>query len=69
MECRNYCRGHAGLHRHKIGESAKFEAAGVKLDADGGYRVNDVGVGIAFVTGPWGTCIELNERPGAVYLP
>ena len=48
---------------------AKAEAAGVKLDADGGYRVNDVGVGIAFITDPWGTRIELNERPKAVYLP
>jgi extradiol dioxygenase family protein len=48
---------------------AKLEAAGVKLDADGGYRVNDVGVGIAFITDPWGTRIELNERPKAVYLP
>ena len=47
---------------------AKVEAAGVKLDADGAYRVNDVGVGIAF-TDPWGTRIELNERPKAVYLP
>ena len=36
---------------------AKLEAAGVKLDADGAYRVNDVGVGIAFITGPWGTRI------------
>jgi hypothetical protein len=27
-----------------------LEAAGVKLDADGAYRVNDVGVGIAFIT-------------------
>jgi hypothetical protein len=41
----------------------------VKLDADGAYRVNDVGVGIAFITDPWGTRIELNERPKAVYLP
>ena len=48
---------------------AKLEAAGVKLDADGAYRVNDVGVGIAFITDPWGTRIELNERPKAVYLP
>ena len=48
---------------------AKVEAAGVKLDADGAYRVNDVGVGIAFITDPWGTRIELNERPKAVYLP
>jgi catechol 2,3-dioxygenase-like lactoylglutathione lyase family enzyme len=48
---------------------AKLEAAGVKLDTDGGYRVNDVGVGIAFITDPWGTRIELNERPKAVYLP
>jgi catechol 2,3-dioxygenase-like lactoylglutathione lyase family enzyme len=48
---------------------AKLEAAGIKLDADGAYRVNDVGVGIAFITDPWGTRIELNERPKAVYLP
>ena len=48
---------------------AKLEAAGVKLDADGAYRVNDVSVGIAFITDPWGTRIELNERPQAVYLP
>jgi hypothetical protein len=31
--------------------------------------VNDVGVGIAFITDPWGTRIELNERPKAAYLP
>ena len=48
---------------------AKLEATGVKLDADGAYRVNDVGVGIAFITDPWGTRIELNERPKAAYLP
>ena len=41
----------------------------MKLDADGAYRVNDTGVGIAFITDPWGTRIELNERPKAVYLP
>lgn len=48
---------------------ARAEAAGVKLDADGGYRLNDAGVGIAFLTDPFGTRIEVNERPKAVYLP
>jgi len=26
--------------------------------------VNESGVGIAFITDPWGTYIEINERPG-----
>jgi hypothetical protein len=27
------------------------------------YTVNDIGVGIAFITDPRGTYIEINERP------
>ena len=50
-------------------DGLKIEIQEDKLDADGAYRVNDVGVGIAFITDPWGTRIELNERPKAVYLP
>jgi catechol 2,3-dioxygenase-like lactoylglutathione lyase family enzyme len=38
-----------------------LEANGVKLDRP--YTVNDAGIGIAFVTDPWGTNIEINERP------
>jgi len=38
-----------------------LEANNVKLDRP--YTVNDQGVGIAFVTDPWGTNIEINERP------
>jgi len=29
----------------------------------------DSGVALAFITDPWGTYIELNERPKPVYLP
>jgi catechol 2,3-dioxygenase-like lactoylglutathione lyase family enzyme/extradiol dioxygenase family protein len=39
-----------------------LEANNVKLDRP--YSVNDLGVGIAFVTDPFGTYIEINERPG-----
>jgi catechol 2,3-dioxygenase-like lactoylglutathione lyase family enzyme len=47
---------------------AKLEAAGVKLDRP--YTKNEQsGVALAFITDPWGTYIELNERPKAVYLP
>jgi catechol 2,3-dioxygenase-like lactoylglutathione lyase family enzyme len=45
----------------------KLEANGIKLDRP--YTKNPAGVGIAFITDPWGTYIELNERPQAVYLP
>ena len=38
-----------------------LEANNIKLDRP--YSVNDSGVGIAFITDPWGTYIELNERP------
>jgi catechol 2,3-dioxygenase-like lactoylglutathione lyase family enzyme len=38
-----------------------LEANDIKLDRP--YTVNDSGVGIAFITDPWGTYIEINERP------
>jgi catechol 2,3-dioxygenase-like lactoylglutathione lyase family enzyme len=43
-----------------------LEPNGIKLDRP--YTKNDAGVGLAFITDPWGTYIELNERPGAVYI-
>lgn len=47
---------------------AKLEAAGIKLDRP--YTKNEQsGVALAFITDPWGTYIELNERPKPVYLP
>ncbi len=46
----------------------KLEANGVKLDRP--YSKNEQsGVALAFITDPWGTYIELNERPKPVYLP
>src|SRR5215470_16714952 len=46
----------------------KLEAAGIKLDRP--YTKNEQsGVALAFITDPWGTYIELNERPKPVYLP
>lgn len=39
----------------------KLEAANIRLDRP--YTVNDSGVGIVFITDPWGTYIEINERP------
>jgi catechol 2,3-dioxygenase-like lactoylglutathione lyase family enzyme len=45
----------------------KLEAEGIKLDRP--YVKNPNGVALAFITDPWGTYIELNERPNAVYLP
>jgi catechol 2,3-dioxygenase-like lactoylglutathione lyase family enzyme len=38
-----------------------LEANNIKLDRP--YSVNDLGIGIAFITDPWGTYIEINERP------
>jgi hypothetical protein len=38
-----------------------LEANNIKLDRP--YTVNPEGVGIAFITDPWGTYIEINERP------
>jgi catechol 2,3-dioxygenase-like lactoylglutathione lyase family enzyme len=47
---------------------AKLEANGIKLDRP--YSVNQQnGVALAFITDPWGTYIELNQRPKQVYLP
>jgi catechol 2,3-dioxygenase-like lactoylglutathione lyase family enzyme len=40
-----------------------LEARSIKLDRP--YSVNEIGVGIAFITDPWGTYIEINERPPA----
>ncbi len=45
----------------------KLEAAGIKLDRP--YTKNPNGIGLAFITDPWGTYIEINERPKPVYLP
>jgi catechol 2,3-dioxygenase-like lactoylglutathione lyase family enzyme len=45
----------------------KLAAAGIKLDRP--YTKNEQnGVALAFITDPWGTYIELNERPKPVYL-
>jgi catechol 2,3-dioxygenase-like lactoylglutathione lyase family enzyme len=40
-----------------------LEAKSIKLDRP--YSVNEIGVGIAFITDPWGAYIEINERPPA----
>src|SRR5262245_11803409 len=45
----------------------KLEASGIKLDRP--YTKTDTGGALAFITDPWGTYIELNERPNPVYLP
>jgi extradiol dioxygenase family protein len=46
----------------------KLEAVGIKLDRP--YTKNEqTGAALAFITDPWGTYIELNERPNPVYLP
>jgi catechol 2,3-dioxygenase-like lactoylglutathione lyase family enzyme len=45
----------------------KLEAAGIKPDRP--YTKNeDTGLALAFITDPFGTYIELNERPNPVYL-
>jgi catechol 2,3-dioxygenase-like lactoylglutathione lyase family enzyme len=38
-----------------------LQAQGVKIERP--YAKNDSGTGICFVSDPWGTLIELNERP------
>lgn len=46
----------------------KLDANGIKLDRP--YTKNQqTGAALAFITDPWGTYIELNERPNPVYLP
>jgi len=44
----------------------KLEAGGVKIDRP--FTPNPAGGGLAFVYDPWGTYIELNERPNPQYL-
>jgi catechol 2,3-dioxygenase-like lactoylglutathione lyase family enzyme len=45
----------------------KLEANGIKLDRP--YTMNEQnGVALAFITDPWGTYIELNQRPSPAYL-
>jgi catechol 2,3-dioxygenase-like lactoylglutathione lyase family enzyme len=44
----------------------KLEAAGIKPDRP--YTKNENGLALAFITDPFGTYIELNERPNAVYI-
>jgi len=45
----------------------KLEANGIKLDRP--YTKNEqTGAALAFITDPWGTYIELNERPNAAYI-
>ena len=45
----------------------KLEAAGIKLDRP--YTKNqETGAALAFIYDPWGTYIELNERPNPVYM-
>jgi hypothetical protein len=39
-----------------------LEANNIKLDRP--YSLNNEGIGIAFITDPWGAYIEINERPG-----
>ena len=46
---------------------ARLEAAGVKLDSPIRKAGNNT-TSIAFLTDPWGTYIELNERPNAEYI-
>ena len=45
---------------------AKLEAAGIKLDRP--YTENAPGAALAFITDPWGTYIELNQRPNPAYI-
>jgi catechol 2,3-dioxygenase-like lactoylglutathione lyase family enzyme len=52
---------HIGFEvKHLEAFCKKLEANGIKLDRP--YGKTDTGVGIAFITDPWGTQIELNEH-------
>ena len=52
---------HIGFEvKHLEAFCKKLEASGMKLDR--AYGKTDTGVGIAFITDPWGTQIELNEH-------
>jgi hypothetical protein len=48
------------------GFMTKLAAAGIKPDRP--YTRNETGLALAFITDPFGTYIELNERPNPVYL-
>ena len=66
-QVRSHCDGNEFvvevLHRIKTDIlELSLEAKNIKLDRP--YSVNDSGVGIAFITDPWGAYIEINERPG-----
>ena len=50
-----------------VARTCKAKAAGIKMDRP--YTPTDNGGALAFITDPWGTSIELNERPNPVYLP
>jgi len=41
-----------------------LEANNIKLDRP--YSVTNDGIGLIFITDPWGTYIEVNERPGQI---
>ena len=45
---------------------AKLEADGIKLDRP--YTQSGPGAALAFITDPWGTYIELNQRPDQAYI-
>jgi catechol 2,3-dioxygenase-like lactoylglutathione lyase family enzyme len=52
---------HIGFEvKHLEAFCKKLEASGIKLDRP--YGKLPSGVGIAFITDPWGTQIELNEH-------
>lgn len=52
---------HIGFEvKHLEAFCKKLEASGMKLDRP--FGKTDTGVGIAFITDPWGTQIELNEH-------
>jgi catechol 2,3-dioxygenase-like lactoylglutathione lyase family enzyme len=44
----------------------KLEAEGIKLDRP--YTPIGPGAALAFISDPWGTYIELNQRPNAAYI-
>lgn len=60
LPTRNRALDHIGFEVKNLEAFCKkLEAAGVKLDRPYGHTAT--GLGIAFITDPWGTYIELNE--------